>query len=94
MVRYTLTTTAEIKKKKAQSNLPVPSFQYVQKKNGELKKDGLVNEGTFVFEEKKSTSFRKNQKTIEEVLGLQEEHLGRLTQLTLNINGNHTSMRL
>ena len=38
MVRYTLTTTAEIKKKKAQSKLPVPSFQYVQNKNGELKR--------------------------------------------------------
>lgn len=46
------------------------------------------------FRRKKSTSSRKNHKTIEEVLSLQEGHLGRLTQLTLNINGNHTSMRL
>ena len=35
------------------------------------------------FRGKKSTSFRKNHKTIEEVLGLQEEHLRRSTQLTL-----------
>ena len=53
MVRYTLTTTAEIKKKKRNRIYQSPaSSTFKKKKNGEFKKknlltDGLVNEGTF-----------------------------------------------